>query len=256
MRIEIANKEQCETFIHIFTNLKYFTDKILVSIKSDKLYIQGMDDSHVCIYELFLQKSWFTNWEVDENNDYGIFLPIFNKMLCTWTDNHRIILTSGDSNDKLDIELLTDVKGEFDKIFELPLMDIDLELMGIPETEYEADIVMNSRKFKSTIDSLSYFSDTFNITCKDEKLELESNSSEGSMKVEINMDDIESLAAVEDDTIESSFGIKYIGYMCQFNKLSNNVNIHLSNDIPIQIKYEITDDSFMRFYLAPKIKDD
>ena len=56
MRIEIQEIGKCETFISIFKHLKNFTDTVCVFIDEDKMYLQGMDGSHVCVYELFLQK--------------------------------------------------------------------------------------------------------------------------------------------------------------------------------------------------------
>jgi hypothetical protein len=37
--------------------------------------------------------------------------------------------------------------------------------------------------------------------------------------------------------------------------LASNCTIHISRNMPIQIKFDISDDSRMRFYLAPKIDD-
>lgn len=79
---------------------------------------------------------------------------------------------------------------------------LDVDCLSIPETEYEADIIMNSSQFKSTIDSLSDFNDTLDIYCNDTSLLLKANSTEGSMKVNINMDNIELLAVVEEETVE------------------------------------------------------
>ena len=62
MRFEINDKRKCELFINIFNNLKKFTDTISLIFDEERLYIQGMDASHVCIYELSLDKSWFCVW--------------------------------------------------------------------------------------------------------------------------------------------------------------------------------------------------
>jgi len=254
MRFEINDKKKCELFINIFNNLKKFTDTISLMIDEEKLYIQGMDASHVCIYELSLDKAWFCVWNVEKSSVFGICLTIFNKILHTWSDKKSIIIYSED-NDKIDIEFTSVVKGEFNKFFQLPLMDIDSEHLSIPETEYQADIEIESKKLKDIIDELASFNDTINFKCDENELSLDANSSEGSMNVVITIDDIEMLAVEEGKTIESSFSIRYIGEMCQFYKLSKNCTINTSENIPIQIKYDIDETSFMRFYLAPKISD-
>ena len=122
--------------------------------------------------------------------------------------------------------------------------------------EYQADIEIESKKLKDIIDDLACFNDTINFKCDETELSIDANSSEGSMKVVITMDDIEMLAVEEGKRIEASFSIRYIGEMCHFYKLSKNCTIHTSEDIPIQIKYDIDEKSFMMFYLAPKISEE
>lgn len=252
MKFEINEKKKCELFINIFNNLKYFTDNVIIRIDENKLYIQGMDNSHVCVYELKLDNSWFNCWNVNNSLDFGINLPIFNKMLRVWSDKQSIIIHDEDG-DNLNIEFTSNVIGEFNKYLVLPLMDIDCEMLGIPDTEYEADITLISCKMKQIMDELSCFNDTINFNCNEDEVAIDATSGEGSMKVVIKIDDIESLAVIEGETIESSFSIKYISYMCQFHKISENCTISMSANTPMKMKYNIDEKSDMVFYLAPKM---
>ena len=135
-------------------------------------------------------------------------------------------------------------------------MDIDTDRLHIPDMDYEVDIEMDSKKFKNLIDELANFNETLNIVCNETQVVLESTSSEGTMNVVITTDDIDLLAVVEGKEINSSFGIKYIAQMCQFHKVTTNCSIHITEGMPLQLKYEIDDECLMRFYLAPKISDD
>jgi proliferating cell nuclear antigen len=114
---------------------------------------------------------------------------------------------------------------------------------------------MESKKFKSLIDELSHFNDTMTFKCGEGEFSVESNGESATMKVVIDMNDIESYGVIEDETVEASFGLKYLTQMCQFHKLASNCTVHISRNMPIQIKFDITDESRMRFYLAPKIDD-
>jgi proliferating cell nuclear antigen PCNA len=254
MRFEITDKKKREIFITIFNNLKNFTDAIVLNIEEDRLYIQGMDNSHICVYELILQSSWFQVWDITEPQVFGLSLPIFNKILHICSDKQSIHIHS-DNNEDLQIDFTCDEKGEFDKHLKMPLMDIDMDRLHIPTMDYEVDIEMDSKKFKNLIDELANFNETLNIVCNENQVVLESSSSEGTMNVVITTDDIDLLAVVEGKEINASFGIKYIAQMCQFHKLTTNCAIHITEDMPLQLKYEIDDDCLMRFYLAPKIND-
>lgn len=254
MRFEIADKKKREIFITIFNNLKNFTDSIVLNIEQDRLYIQGMDNSHICVYELILQSSWFQVWDITEPQVFGLSLPIFNKILHICSDKQSIHIHS-DNNEDLQIDFTCDEKGEFDKHLKMPLMDIDMDRLHIPTMDYEVDIEMDSKKFKNLIDELANFNETLNIVCNENQVVLESSSSEGTMNVVITTDDIDLLAVVEGKEINASFGIKYIAQMCQFHKLTTNCAIHITEDMPLQLKYKIDDECMMRFYLAPKIND-
>ena len=255
MRFEITDKKKREIFITIFNNLKNFTDSIVLNIEQDRLYIQGMDNSHICVYELILQSSWFQVWDITEPQVFGLSLPIFNKILHICSDKQSIQIHS-DNNEDLQIDFTCDEKGEFDKHLKMPLMDIDTDRLHIPAMDYEVDIEMDSKKFKNLIDELANFNETLNIVCNENQVVLESSSSEGTMNVVITTDDIDLLAVVEGKEINSSFGIKYIAQMCQFHKVTTNCAIHITEGMPLQLKYEIDDECMMRFYLAPKISDD
>ena len=121
--------------------------------------------------------------------------------------------------------------------------------------EYDVDIEMDSKKFKSIIDELSNFNETLNLICDENQIVIESSSSEGSMKVVIEIDDIELLAIVEGKKLRASYGIKYIAQMSQFHKVSTNCLLHLTEEMPLQLKYVLDEQCMMRFYLAPKIDD-
>jgi hypothetical protein len=43
--------------------------------------------------------------------------------------------------------------------------------------------------------------------------------------------------------------------MCITNKLSSDVDFSLSNERPMKISYNLGDDSFMEFFIAPKINE-
>ena len=254
MRFEITDKKKREIFITIFNHLKTFTDSIVLNIEPNRLYIQGMDTSHICVYELILQSAWFQGWDITETHVFGLSLPIFNKILHICSDKQSIQIHS-ENGEELHVDFTSNENGEFDKHLKMPLMDIEMEMLHIPDIEYDVDIEMDSKKFKGLIDELANFNETLNIVCNENQVILESSSSEGSMNAVITMDDIELLAVMEGKEINTSFGIKYIAQMCQFHKVTQNCAIHITEDMPLQLKYNIDDGCMIWFYLAPKIND-
>ena len=52
MKITISDKKKKDLFISIFHLLKYSSNQINAMFTSDNLHIQGMDKSHVCLFDL------------------------------------------------------------------------------------------------------------------------------------------------------------------------------------------------------------
>lgn len=51
-----------------------------------------------------------------------------------------------------------------------------------------------------------------------------------------------------------TFSLKYLVNFCKASALSSRVKICLSNEVPLLVEYEISGNSWLRFYLAPKVR--
>ena len=60
------------TFVHIFQHLKLFSNNVNLRFDEDKLYVQGMDGSHVSVFELNITSSWFDEYTIEKDNVIGI----------------------------------------------------------------------------------------------------------------------------------------------------------------------------------------
>jgi proliferating cell nuclear antigen len=219
------------------------------------MYIQGMDTSHISVFEINLENNWFCEYKVNEDTVIGINGNIFQKILSMWTSNHSIKLRLDDKNsDKINIsfETIDDKKNEFNKYYELPLADLDCEVLNIPESEYTLDIEMNSKSFKKIVDELSTMGDTVTFNCDETEMNVLTKSLEGNMNVKIPFDHVELYSIEEGSTISSSFTLKYIKLISVFSKITNNTKIHITNDMPLLINYTLSEQSYIKFFLAPQ----
>ena len=87
--------------------------------------------------------------------------------------------------DKLIISLenIEENVSTLEKEFEVSLMDIDSELLEIPEIETDVDIVVSSNSFDSIINQLIMFGIDVKFTCSEKGMELESSGDSNVMKV-------------------------------------------------------------------------
>lgn len=258
MELVITNPVKADIFATIFQNIKLFTDHISILCKSTGLYIQTMDSSRVSIVELSLPATWFDKYSYTVDISIGISSSILYKILNARTVPQTIhIVYENESHDTLSVHFTTEEKKHFDKHFEVPLIDLEQEYMHIPPIEYVAEFTVPSTIFSGLIQQLKMFGETMDINCSEEKIVLFSNSSDtGKMSVEINIDDLTSFSINESEELNLSFSLNYMHNICSFNKLAKEMEIKICNDYPLAIIYNVGDEGFMKFYLAPKIDSD
>ena len=58
----------------------------------------------------------------------------------------------------------------------------------------------------------------------------------------LKLDDMESCEVEEDANFKSSYNLKIISNMAQFYKVSNDVYLHISPDMPFQLNYNLDDE--------------
>jgi proliferating cell nuclear antigen PCNA len=160
--------------------------------------------------------------------------------------------------DKLFLNFSSNNASVFNKRFELPLIDLDCEVMEIPPGESDAEFSLDSAVFASLINQLKIFGDTIEIQCSEEKIVLHSISIEaGKMLVDINIEDLTEYSINEGEIMKLSFSLSMLHNICMYSKISKEVEIHLKENFPMKLKYSLGEDgAAFTFYLAPKIRDD
>lgn len=256
MEIKICDKKKKDLFISIFNLLKNSSSQINASFDSEKLHIQGMDKSHICLFDLNLNKIWFNSYIIKENVNLSFDSTTFFYMISTKSDDQSLIIKSI-TDDILGIELVSEAtKGEYNKYFNIQLNDYDYEEMNVPIKEYDAELILSSKKITDMFSQLSNFGDDINIICSEESVDFKTTSTLGEMRVNISVDDMISYSVIEGEEIKLLYSLNYINKMCITNKLCNEIEFSLSNDCPMKINYNLGDESSLNFHVAPKMSED
>ena len=256
MKVTISNKNKKDLFVALFQIIKGCTSIVRVIFQEEKMYIQGMDKSHICLFEVNIQKKWFDDYTIDEETTVCFDTNIFHLIISSKQESHDIIIHS-DSEDNINIDLISQehTKGEFNKYFKIPLADFDYDTMNIPLVDYDAEFSISSKKICEITSQMLAFGTDLNIKCSEEKIDLVTDGIVGEMLVNIPIDDLNEYSIVEGDVIDLKYSLNYIAKMCLTNKLSSEVVFSISADCPMKINYDLGDDSSIVFYMAPKISD-
>jgi hypothetical protein len=56
------------------------------------------------------------------------------------------------------------------------------------------------------------------------------------------------------EPVALTFSLKYLVNFCKASGLSSQVKLCLSNEVPLLVEYALANNSYLRFYLAPKVR--
>lgn len=226
--------------------------------------LQSMDSSHVALVALLLRSEGFEHYRCDRSLTMGMNLTNMSKMLkCAGNDD----IVTIKAEDKGDTVTFMFESPNQDKIsdFEMKLMDIDSEHLGIPETEYEAIVKMPSSEFLRICRDLSSIGDTIVISVSKEGVRFSTSGDIGSANVicrqNTSVDKPDESTVVEmREPVSLTFALRYLNSFTKATVLSPTVTFSMSANLPIVVEYKLLNNNgdfgYVRFYLAPKIDEE
>ena len=293
MDFKIKDPSKIEIFTTIFQIIKSISEQISIHFTDEKLFIQTMDPSKVSVLEIAIRSSWFDFYSCQEDNlQIGINTGILHRILSSKEKTQTIHFEYNTENpgneDKLFVNMVevtpakelqinnegnvvsppsTDVssvvsknyKNVYNRYFEVPLINLENELMEIPSIDYEAEISLPSINFAILIHQLKGFGEVLNIKCNENDIQFISKSTEnGSMRVEIKIDELTGFSIIEGENINVSFSLQYINTISAYSKISKMVELKIRRDYPIRVDYTFgeAEEGSIKFFLSPKIGED
>lgn len=138
-----------------------------------------MDNSHVALVAVKLEASGFKRYRCDRSIPLGVNLGSLTKVLKCAKDDDICTLKAGDDADILSLtyeakstyrrtrslktKLTRTIDSDRIAEYEMKLMDIDADTLGIPETEYDASVTMPSTEFGRIVRDLSLLGESVRI---------------------------------------------------------------------------------------------
>ncbi|THX81849.1 proliferating cell nuclear antigen [Aureobasidium pullulans] len=222
--------------------------------------LQAMDNSHVALVSMLLKADSFSPFRCDRNIALGINLVSLQKVLRAAQDKDILTLKAEDSPDVVNLVFES---SDSDRIseYDIKLMDIDQEHLGIPDTDYAASITLPSAELQRICRDLSALSESVNIECTKEGVKFGCTGDIGSGSVTLrqhtNVEKEDQNVDIQlSEPVSLTFSLKYLVNFCKASGLSSRVKLCLSTDVPLMVEYSLANNSYLRFYLAPKIGDE
>ncbi|KAI7889337.1 proliferating cell nuclear antigen [Mucor mucedo] len=222
--------------------------------------LQAMDNSHVALVAMLLRSDGFDPYRCDRNLPLGINLASLSKILKCARNDDILTIKADDNGDVLSL-VFESKDSEKISEYDLKLMDIDSEHLGIPETSYEAVVSMSSVRFAEIVRDLQGLSDSVNIECTKEGIKFSADGEIGkgsiTLKANSTVDKDDDATIIElQQSVSMTFSIKYLVNFTKATPLSTRVTLNLSAEVPLLVDYKLDNLGYVRYYLAPKIGDE
>ena len=250
MKFQIKSEDKAVELIEVLKIIKNLTNSATFMCTEEHIFIQIMDQSHVCLLNIYFPAAWFHLYEA-ENSTFSINTNVLVKVFGMYT-MHSLIEVFIENEDKININLIHELQQ---KRFEIPLMDIEQDVLKPTIKDTNLDFVIKTRTLDKYINELSAFGDDVEIECSDDKLFLTASNHEGSLKIEIKNETLEEFNVIENYTFKNKFCIKYLQYITKLFIIYPTIHLFLDEDNPLMITFKDTDTKF-NYYVAPKCSDD
>ncbi len=232
-----------------------------IDVSNTGMSLQAMDSSHVSLCSVLLRADGFDHYRADRTNTLGLNFGSLSKILKCAGNDDIITMKAEDEGDS--INFMFETKSQ-DRIsdFEMKLMDIDSEHLGIPGQDYKVVIQMPSAEFQRICRDMQVLGEICVIKAEKGGVKFSVSGDIGvghiTRKPSSKDDEKDEEKTVIDieEPLELSFALRYLSLFTKATPLSPTVTLKMSPEVPLVVEYPIGDAGHIRYYLAPKIDEE
>lgn len=248
-RLEITTVQSSAIRI-LFESLKDVITDVNIHANPQGIKIMSMDGSKSAIVHVKLLAPQFEKFECPTPIVMGVNMLSLFKILKSIKNNDVISFLVTEDTTKLIIKIQNKEK-QTEIISTLKLLDIDENLLHIPNIEFDSILTIPATDFQNHIRDLSVISNEITIKTDEESIILEVDGDFASQSIKINK---KSTGLTLDRSKETcnTFNLKYLLLFTKSSNLCNTIEIYLKSNFPIIILYNVANLGQLKFCLAPK----
>jgi len=254
-----AKLEEAGVLRRILDAVKDLLNEATFDCTEAGIQLQAMDNSHVSLVSLNLRAEGFETYRCDRNMSMGMNLGSLVKILKCCNNDDVVTIKAQDSADIVTF-VFESKNQERVSDFDMKLMNLDQEHLGIPETDYACIVKMPSGEFARIVRDLNQFGESITIACTKAGVKFSSTGDIGTGNVKVAqssaVDSKDSTSIELQEPVTLTFASKYLNSFAKASGLSERVQLSMSADVPLVVEFKVPDIGYIRYYLAPKIEDE
>ena len=245
MKIFSAILKNSRNFELLCAVLKDMVVDITIIITNESIMISSIDKNNSLLLSICLPSSSFSHF-------YNLQQRI--KININATDLYKIINKIQKNEIELFIEeehfinyIVNILSIKIDNIvIELNLLENEQEELNVMKIDYDLIFSINSSVFKNIVKSINNVSEYLVISCTQENsIEMSSNSTFAKfvIKPQYNIIQFKKINTVYIDLF-------ILNILSKFTSISDLIDIHLSNDLPLFLSYKLNDLCIFHIYIS------
>ncbi|XP_014287142.1 proliferating cell nuclear antigen [Halyomorpha halys] len=244
----------------ILEAIKELLNEATFDCSDSGIQLQAMDNSHVSLVSLNLRSDGFDKYRCDRNLSMGINLTSMLKIMKCAGNDDVLTIKAQDNADTV-MFMFESQNQERVSDYEMKLMNLDQEHLGIPEKDYSCIIKMPAGELARICKDLGQFGESVVIACSKEGVKFSAVGDVGSANIKLaqtsNVDKEEEAVTIEmQEPVTLTFACKYLISFTKATPLASQVQLSMSSDVPLVVEYKIGEIGQIRYYLAPKIDEE
>jgi proliferating cell nuclear antigen len=235
--------------------LKEVLTDVNINFDTTGIKIMSMDGSKVTLVHLRLDSSRFENFHCVEPTTIGVNMISLFKLLKT-IGNVDIVTfyIEKDDRHKLGIRIENKEKSIISSS-KLKLLDLDEDILSIPDVEFDSVITMPSVDFQKYCRDLAIISDTVTIS-KGNVFTMSASGDFAEQEIIIGETTNGLVISKKEIEVSCKFPLKYLNLFCKSSGLCSNIEIYLKARYPLILIFNCASLGSLSYGLAPKTESD
>jgi proliferating cell nuclear antigen len=239
-----ATFSDASKLLKTFAVLNDLTGELCLSFTEKGVSVNCMDSSHVCLVNV--EWTTFSRYACSQECVVGVHVGNLVRMLrCHANADSVTMQMEDDTADMISVVFASEARVAH---FELKTLDLESEEMGVPESEPDAVIDLDSREFQTIVKDLATISDTVLMRVSPHDVAFEASGDIGRASIKL-------ANAAERATISQEFSVRYLATFAKMTDVFNRATINMSDEMPLVLRFQ-DDACRTTFFLAPKISGD
>ncbi len=220
-----------------------------LTIKPEGLEIISMDPANVAMVVFRINNSFFTTYNVAEEQKIGLNISNFKQVL------RRLKSGSSLSIELQEGKLKVSTEGNISKAFNLPLIEMDEKEQKVPDLKFPLKVMIPSTLLADAIEDVDIVAESASFLAEANKFSVIAKGDTSHANIEFPKGENIKIEIEGDSNILSKYSIEYLRKIIAGTTVSENVILQFNKDYPLKLEFK-GENIGLAFILAPRVEND